>query len=271
MAPARLPPIITLTTDFGLMDHYAGTMKGVVLKICPDARIVDISHDIAPFSIAAGAYEIAQAAPYFPDGTIHVVVIDPGVGTSRKALLVAASGQYFVAPDNGVLSMIVAQDRTAEAREITNRDLWLKPHSSTFHGRDIFAPVAAALASGTANPEEVGPVLVKIELIPDLEPKEIAPGVWRGRLLSADRFGNAITNFKADAFPAIASGGFRMRFGDHEIDQFHPTFGDAPPGVPFAYFGSSGYLEAGVIEQSAAELLHARAGDSITLYVQSTL
>lgn len=271
MKPVRVPPIITLTTDFGLTDHYAGTMKGVLLKSCPDARIIDISHEIAPFSIIAGAYAIAQAAPYFPPGTIHVVVIDPGVGTLRKALVVEASGQYFVAPDNGVLSMIVAQDRSVEAREIVNRDLWLKPHSSTFHGRDIFAPVAAALASGEAMPKDVGPVLREIELIPDLEPKEIAPGVWRGTLLSVDRFGNAITNFKADPFAAIASGGFTIRMGDHEVDHFHSTFGDAPPGVPFAYFGSSGYLEVGMKQQSAAGLLHRHAGDSITLYVQRAL
>ena len=124
MKPPRVPPVITLTTDFGLADHYTGTMKGVLLKRCPDAQIVDISHNVAPFSIMAGAYTIAEAAPYFPSGTIHVVVIDPGVGTQRKALLVEACEQCFVAPDNGVLSMIVARDDASRAREIVNRSLW---------------------------------------------------------------------------------------------------------------------------------------------------
>src|SRR5438270_625263 len=200
MQPLRVPPIITLTTDFGLADHYVGTMKGVLLSRCPDARVVDISHDVPPFSVHAGAYAMDQAAPYFPSGTVHVIVIDPGVGTPRKALLVEALEQYFIAPDNGVVSMIYARDRSPKTREIANRDLWLPVLSHTFHGRDIFAPVAAAVASGAARPADVGPLISEIQLLTDFEPEEIVPHFWRGTVLSIDRFGNVITNFSVAAF-----------------------------------------------------------------------
>ncbi len=265
MSAPRVPPIITLTTDFGLLDHYAGTMKGVLLSRCPDARLVDISHEIKPFSIYAGAYAIDQAAPYFPRGTVHLVVVDPGVGTPRKALVIEALGQYFIAPDNGVLSMVIARDDLPKAREITNRELWLESPSSTFHGRDIFAPVAAAIASGKARPEDAGPILARIELLPDLQPEQIDNGTWRGKLLSIDRFGNTITNFKTAEFGVISSRRFSIACGRREVREFRSTFESAPEGQCFAYFGSSGYIELGVNQQSAAALLGASAGDWIAL------
>jgi S-adenosyl-L-methionine hydrolase (adenosine-forming) len=265
MKPFHPGPLVTLTTDFGLADHYVGTMKGVLLSRCPGLRIVDISHEIPPFSIHSGAYTIDQAAPYFPAGTVHVIVVDPGVGTARKPLLLQALGQYFIAPDNGVLSMIIGRDQKTKAREITNRELWLTSPSSTFHGRDIFAPVAAALASGAASAAKVGPILAKVELLPDLEARQIKPGQWEGKLLSIDRFGNAITNFSITAVSRLASSRFSLRIGRHPITTFETTFGDAPDGVCFAYFGSSGYVELAVKQQSAAALLNASAGDRVTL------
>ena len=265
MKPVHPGSLVTLTTDFGLADHYVGSMKGVLLSRCPGVRIIDISHDVPPFSIYSGAYTIDQAAPYFPAGTIHVIVIDPGVGTARKPILLEAMNQFFIAPDNGVLSMISARDAKAEARELTNRDLWLTSPSSTFHGRDIFAPVAAALASDVANAQKVGPILTKLELLPDLDARQIKPGRWEGKLLSIDRFGNAITNFRVDAFRKLPSSRFSMRVRKHGITTFKSTFGDAPEGVCFAYFGSSGYLELAVKQQSAAALLNASAGDRVTL------
>jgi S-adenosyl-L-methionine hydrolase (adenosine-forming) len=265
MKPFPPGPLVTLTTDFGLADHYVGTMKGVLLSRCPHIRIADISHEIAPFSIYSGAYTISQAAPYFPRGTIHVIVVDPGVGTPRKPLLLEALGQYFIAPDNGVLSMIIERDKKAKGREITNRDLWLSSPSSTFHGRDIFAPVAAAVASGTAQIKDVGPVLAGMELLKDLDPQQTKPGQWRGRLLSIDRFGNAITNFRAAAFSTIISGRFSLRAGRHRITNFQTTFGEAAKGVCFAYVGSSGYIELAAKEQSAATLLGVAPGDHVTL------
>jgi hypothetical protein len=261
------PPIIALTTDFGLADHYVGTMKGVLLSRCPEAQLVDISHEVRPFSIYAGAYAIDQAAPYFPPGTIHVVVIDPGVGTPRKPILAEALEQVFIAPDNGVLSLIFARDRNARAREITRRGLWLEPLSATFHGRDVFAATAGAIAFGAATPEDVGPELDEIEILPELEPVETEGGVWRGRILSIDRFGNVITNFPSVRFPEIAGERFRLSIGPHEIRKFRKTFGAAAPGECFAYFGSSGYAEIGVNRQSAAETLGAAPGRHIHLRV----
>jgi S-adenosyl-L-methionine hydrolase (adenosine-forming) len=265
MKPFHPGPLVTLTTDFGLADHYVGTMKGVLLSRCPGVRIIDISHEIPPFSIYSGAYTIDQAAPYFPFGTVHVIVVDPGVGTTRKPLLVEAFGQCFIAPDNGVLSMVMRRDATANARQITNRALWISSPSSTFHGRDIFAPVAAAVASGSVKPDEVGPTLAKIELLPDLDARQIKPRQWQGKLLSIDRFGNAITSFCSAAFPTLATSRFSLRIGNRRVTKFERTFGDAPNGLCFAYFGSSGYLEVGVREQSAAALLRARPGDPVIL------
>jgi S-adenosylmethionine hydrolase len=258
-------PIITLTTDFGLADHYVGTMKGVLLSGCPEGQIVDITHDIPPFALYAGAYAIDQAAPYFPPGTIHVVVVDPGVGTSRKPLLVEALGQLFIAPDNGVLSLIVARDSGAICREAANRRLWLPGPSSTFHGRDVFTPLAAALASGTARPEDAGPTIAKIELLPDIDPMETEPGVWCGKVLSIDRFGNLITNFK------VLRGSFSLTIGNSDITEFRQTFGEAAEGLIFAYPGSSGYLEVGMNRRSAAALLQVGPGDNITLRLRDTI
>ena len=164
--------------------------------------------------------------------------------------------------------MIVTRDAEAKAHEITNRDLWLNPSSSTFHGRDIFAPVAAALASGAADAEKVGPPLGKIKLLPNLDPCEIKPGLWEGKLLNIDRFGNVITNFSSAVFPRFASSRFSLRVGTHRITTFATTFGNAPDGVCFAYFGSSGYIELAVKQQSAAALLKASAGDRVSLRLE---
>lgn len=268
MSVSRVPPIITLTTDFGVADHYVGTMKGVILSRCPEARLIDISHEIPPFSIYSAAYTIDQAAPYFPAGTVHVIVVDPGVGTSRKGLCAEALGQFFVAPDNGVLSLVARRDKNLRTRELANRALWLPSPSSTFHGRDIFAPVAAAIASGSARPEDVGPIVSGIELLADLQPRQIEPGVWQARILSVDRFGNVITNLEASVFPQVATGRFAIEAGTHSVNTFSKTFGDAARGACFAFLGSSGYVELGMNQQSAAELLGISAGDSITLRFQ---
>jgi S-adenosylmethionine hydrolase len=270
MSVLRVPPIITLTTDFGLAEHYAGTMKGVILGRCPEARLVDISHEIPPFSIYSAAYAIDQAAPYFPAGTVHLIVVDPGVGTTRRPVCAEALGQLFVAPDNGVLSLVAMRDGNMRVRELANRELWLPSPSSTFHGRDIFAPVAAALANGSAQPEDVGRIVSGMELLADLQPLEIEPGVWRARILSVDRFGNAITNLEASKFLQIATGRFAIETGTHSVNIFSRTFGNAPRGVCFAFFGSSGYIELGMNQQSAGELLGVSAGDSITLRFEHT-
>ncbi len=258
-------PIITLTTDFGLQDHYVGAMKGVILNRCPQTQIADITHGIPLFSLYAGAYAIAQAAPFFPPGAIHVVVVDPGVGTDRKPLLVEFQEQFFIAPDNGVLSLVLARGGHSTAREITNREFWLPTPSSTFHGRDIFAPVAAALAGGIARPSDVGPTLDSIQQLPDLHPIEVKRSLWHGRILSIDRFGNVITNFRppADRFSLI--------IGQHVITELRQNFGAAAPDLLFAYLGSSGYVEVAMNQGNAAQILRAAAGDTITLHLRDTI
>ena len=267
MNSSRARPVVTLTTDFGLADHYVGTMKGVILSRCPEAQLVDISHEIPAFSIPAAAYAIAQAAPYFPPGTVHLVIVDPGVGTSRKPLCVEGFGQYFIAPDNGVLSFVLTRDAKAQARELSNRAFWLDSPSSTFHGRDIFAPSAAALASGAATPADLGPVLSRIETLPELEPEQLTETLWRATILSIDRFGNAITNLRRDRFYHVSFTPFTIEAGSSSITAFHETFGTAPPGEPFVYFGSSGYLEIGMNQHSAARALELRPGAHITFRV----
>ncbi len=266
MTPSPSSPVITLTTDFGLSDHYVGTMKGVLLSRCPGAILVDISHEIPPFSIYSGAYAIDQAFRYFPRGTVHLVVVDPGVGTARKAIAARVSGYTFVAPDNGVLSLVLSRYPDCCVREITNRAFWLEPVSDTFHGRDIFAPVAGSLAASPALFDEVGPACAAFTTLPDLEPQFISDGMWRGRVLTVDRFGNVITNFPVDRFQP---GAFHIETGREVVRIFCKTFGEAPAGVCFAYFGSSGFVELAINQQSAAHRLQIQPGDPVSLRIVS--
>ncbi len=258
------PPVLTLTTDFGIADHYVGTMKGVILRTCPGAQLIDISHEVPPYSLIAGAYVIAQAAPYFPDGTVHMVVIDPGVGTSRRAIVLEADDQVFVAPDNGVLSLVIAEETEFRAFEIVRRDLMLPVLSTTFHGRDIFAPVAAAVAQRLIKPEELGPELNDLILLPELAPQRIRRDWWHGRILSIDRFGNVITNFRLEN-TAILTKSFRLEIGNFFVEEFQTTFAHAPAGVLFAYLGSSNYIEVGLNRENAALYVGATVGQSISL------
>ena len=257
-----MQPIVTLTTDFGLSDHYVGAMKGVILQHAPTAQIVDITHASRAFCLLSAAYAIDQAAPFFPPSTIHVVVVDPGVGTARKALLVEAGGYRFLAPDNGILSLILGRFPDAVFRELTNPALFHQPVSSTFHGRDIFASVAAHLAGGDALPEDVGPAVNKIVLLPDLIPTRNPDNTWHGVVLSIDHFGNIITNFPTHH---LSSPGVIVRITGHCIAAIYPAFGHAPPHVCFAYQGSSGYLEVGINQESAAAKLNARPGTPVHL------
>ena len=204
--------IITLTTDFGLSDHYVGVMKGVILGIAPAARIVDISHQSSAYEIGEGAFLIAQAYRYFPKKTVHVIVVDPGVGTARRPILAEAAGQYFVAPDNGVLGMIFRQEKH-KVRVVTNARYFLKPVSQTFHGRDIFAPVGAHLAKGVA-PARMGK-LIQDYLRPALgAPERTGKHFWTGSVLKVDHFGNVVTNFRLSDIP---EGPFELVLGPHVV------------------------------------------------------
>jgi len=258
-------PILTLTTDFGLSDQFVGVMKGVILSICPQAQLVDISHAVAPFEISEGAYLIAQAYRYFPKKTVHVVVVDPGVGTSRRPILVEAAGQYFVAPDNGVLSMVYSQQK-AKARLIANEKYFLKPVSRTFHGRDIFAPVAAHLAAGVA-PARMGK-LIEDYLRPAFEkPQRAGKRTWVGRILKIDRFGNIVTNFHVNEFPDLERRDFSLSIGPRQIAVLAHNYAEYGPGEVFVIPGSTGYLEVSVSQGSAAKLLGCECGAPAELLI----
>lgn len=254
-------PILTLTTDFGLSDHYVGVMKGVILGICPDAQIVDISHQVSRYAIGEGAFTIAQAYRYFPPGTVHVAVVDPGVGSPRRPIVVEAAGQLFVGPDNGVFGMIFAGEKH-EVRLIRNRRYFREPVSHTFHGRDIFAPVAAHLASGVA-PSRMGKVIADYVRPPFERPRQTGARTWTGQILNVDRFGNVITNFHADDFPALE----QISIGRGKARRLVRSYTEAGAGELVAIAGSSGYLEVSVNQGSAAEKIGCRAGGACHIRV----
>jgi S-adenosylmethionine hydrolase len=248
-----------------LSDHYVGAMKGVILSICPQAQIVDISHEVTPFETAEGAFTVSQAYRCFPKRTTHVVVVDPGVGTARRPILMEAGGQDFVAPDNGVLAMIYAQERH-KVRLISNTGYFREPVSRTFHGRDIFAPVAAHIAAGVA-PSRMGKIIHDY-LRPEFEkPQPSGKRSWSGRVLKIDRFGNLITNFHEREFPALDQKSFSLAIGMAEIVRMSRTYAEAKPGELFAIMGSSGYLEVSVNRGSAAKQVGCQAGSVAELTI----
>jgi hypothetical protein len=229
-------PVITLLTDFGLLDPYVGIMKGVILGICPDARIVDLTHDVIPYQILQAAFLLEQSWPYFPAGTIHVVVVDPGVGTARRPLLMEAGGHYFIGPDNGVFSLL----KPTAIYELMPDG---PPASNTFHGRDVFAPAAARLVLG-----EVGakPVAGYVRLAVDPE-----------TVLHIDRFGNVITGLKAAGFHGTVTANGTL------VQRRVATYADAPMGELFLIEGSSGHLEIALNQGSAAERLGVGVGSAL--------
>ncbi len=257
-------PAITLTTDFGQMDSYVGAMKGVILGICPQAEMVDISHQIQPQAVLQAAYVLSTAASYFPPGTVHLVVVDPGVGSERRPVAVETGRATYVGPDNGVFGLALAQDPARRAVHLTDPRYQLSPVSATFHGRDIFAPAAAHLACGTAL-EELGEPLALSELVdlPVASPQPQPGGGWQCTILHVDRFGNLITDFQIPP----GSTGFRVGLGRRWLEQISRTFTDVEPGKLVAYAGSSGYLEIAVRGGSAAEFLSLDAGDPVQVEV----
>jgi len=256
---------ITLTTDFGLSDHFVGIMKGVIADIAPKARVIDITHEIAPYDINEAAFVIAQAWRYFPKGAIHVVVVDPGVGSARRPILAESGGQYFVAPDNGVLSMIYASG-PHKVRVISNPKAFRKEISRTFHGRDVFAPAAAHLAAGM-KPAQFGKIIQDAVRSWIPQPARGANGMWRGTILKVDRFGNLITNFHIDRFEAIKTHAFEFRLGNERIHRLALTYSETAIGEMFAIVGSSGYLELAANQASIAARLGFSAGAQVELEI----
>jgi S-adenosylmethionine hydrolase len=256
-------PIITLTTDFGLSDHFAGTLKGVILGVEPRARLVDLSHEIAPYAIMEAAFVISQAYRFFPPKTVHLIVVDPGVGTERRPILAEAAGQYFVAPDNGVLSLVYAAEKH-KVRAITAGQFFLRPVSRTFQGRDVFAPVAAHLAAGIL-PARFGKLISDYVTGEFAEPVPAGKDVWTGRVLKIDRFGNLITNFPAARFHPL-----EMRLGRRKVRRTVSSYAEGRTGELFVIAGSSGYLEIAMNQGSAAKATGCAAGAEVILTLQAS-
>ncbi|BDC52548.1 hypothetical protein F183_A48630 [Bryobacterales bacterium F-183] len=247
-------PVITLTTDFGLSDHFVGTMKGVIAGIAPKSTVIDICHLVTPHNIAEGAFVLSQAYRYFPKGTIHVAVVDPGVGTQRRPILAQANGQYFIGPDNGIFSFL----EKVKVRAIENTRYFLPAQSSTFHGRDIFAPSAAHLAAGQ-KPKSFGP-LINDPVTIDLFPKQLTRKKWTGLVLKVDHFGNLITNL-----PATLGRVKQLTIADRTLTETAATYQQMSDTTPTLIAGSSGYFEVSVRQGSAQAALGCGAGTPLEL------
>jgi len=265
-------PVISLTTDFGLVDPFVGTMKGVIAGICPAAQVIDVTHSISPFDILEGALAIWQAWRYFPADTVHVVVVDPGVGSARQPILSRLGEFWFIAPDNGVLTLVErAVRRTGgaiEHRGIQNPQYRLPAPSHTFHGRDIFAPAAAHLAlqieRGEVDADSFGPVVESLIQLPVPEPVHLPDGSVEGVILKADRFGNLLTNIAANELTEV-SAGWTLAIGDRLITRFCRYYAEGKPGEVFGIVGSSGLLEIAMNRGSARDEIALEPGNKLRL------
>ncbi len=261
-------PIITLTTDFGFNDHFVGTIKGVILDIAPEAEIVDICHSVQAFDVLDGALTLAQAYSYFPAGTVHLVVVDPGVGTARRPIVVTTERHHFVAPDNGVLSLIYAREERLHVRHVTAEHYYLQPVSNTFHARDIFAPVTAYLAKGV-DPLKFGEEISDFVRFNAPKPKPDG-NTLRGVVLKVDRFGNLITNITPQDAPMLFEAEpapFKILVGKHEITEVKMNYAQGAPGEVFGVLGSMGYLEIAANRGSAAQTVGAGKGSDVSIVV----
>jgi S-adenosylmethionine hydrolase len=257
--------IITLTTDFGLKDPYAAEIKAAILSICPNAVIIDITHEIAKFNIRMGAYVLASAVPYFPKGAVHVAVVDPGVGTRRRPIVIQTSQGFFVGPDNGLLVFAAEKQGIMRIHELANPRFMLPKVSNTFHGRDIFAPAAAHLMNGV-KPAEFGPE-VREAAKPEFAKVTRRNGLLVGEVLHVDGFGNIITNIKEkEVAQSHVKGAVSVELPSGKLKlKFCKAYGETKPHEPLALIGSHGFLEIALNQGSAAEKFKTKAGDSVTI------
>lgn len=257
---------ITLLTDFGAQDVFVGILRGVILSIAPEARIVDLTHLIPPQDVRQGARALARAAPYFPAGTIHLAVVDPGVGSARRPLGARLGPHFFVGPDNGLVTLLVRRaQRTQESCDFVHldrREYWLNEVSHIFHGRDIFAPVAAHLARGVLLADLGSPVSDPV-LLEFAEPQVTARGL-RGEVTSIDHFGNVLTNIEPEHLGELRI--LRVRIGEVEILGLARTFGERPPGELLALWSSDGHLCLAEANGNAARRLGARPGEAVEVF-----
>ncbi len=276
-------PIITLLTDFGDQDGYAGVMKGVILSIAPGVRLIDITHQVQPQDIQQAAHILGSTYRYFPSHTIHVVVVDPGVGGPRRAIALETPRGRFVAPDNGVLTCVLQQEPSWQAVVLDQPAYWLPNPSHTFHGRDIFSPVAAHLANGVPL-QQLGSPVENLTLLPQ-PPLEVLPNAIRGQVIRIDRFGNALTNIMRLRWlddrtvefrplnPSLIPGGAlrfdahkaRITFGWHTLNGLRQTYSQVAVGQPAALIGSTDGLEIAVNQGNAADMLAINVGDTVAL------
>jgi S-adenosyl-L-methionine hydrolase (adenosine-forming) len=259
--------LITLTTDFGLNDHFIGTVKGVLLNIVPDGRIVDICHSVQAFDVLDGALTISQAYSYFPSGTIHMVIVDPGVGTARRPIILTTDRYQFVAPDNGVLSMVYDREERLSVRHVTAEHYYLQPVSNTFHARDIFAPITAYLAKGV-DPDRFGEEVTDYVRFAAPRPKPADGNTLRGVVLKVDRFGNLVTNITPQDAPALFGENppeFKIAVGKREVTEMHSAYAQGAPGEVFAILGSMGFLEIAANRAAAAQILAIGKGSEVSL------
>lgn len=257
-----LVPLITLLTDFGHGSPYVAAMKGVMLSIEPGLTLVDLTHDVPPQNVRYGALVLEEVAERFPAETIHVAVVDPGVGTDRPIVLARIGQQWFIAPDNGLLSRMAMRSPPSQIVRLANAGYWLEPVSKTFHGRDIMAPVAARLAQGLA-PAEFGPAHARLLMLDWSEPR-LLPHMLEAEVLMVDSFGNLVTNVTG-SFLEQSAAGRKPIVACHqsETSEFCHTYGDRPSGTLVSLIGSTGRLELAVVDGSAAERLHAKTGDRV--------
>lgn len=257
---------ISLLTDFGLVDHFVGVMKGVILKINPAASVVDICNEVKPQGIFDAAFLLRNSYAYFPNGTVHLVVVDPGVGTERKAVIVKTKNYFFVGPDNGVLDLALKEEKPTKIIHITNDKYFLKPVSDTFHGRDIFAPVAAYLSKG----KSLSNFGKKIGFLKNLEFPDLCydEKKLKGEVVYIDRFGNLITNIDSRALEKFIKGNkFIIKISGCTLDKLSRGYSEAGTDAPLALIGSFGFLEVSVNIGSASAYFSARKGTAVEVEI----
>ena len=258
---------ITLTTDFGVSDHYVGAMKGVVYSINPSAKVVDISHAVSSYDILDGALTIAQAYSYFPPDTIHVVVVDPGVGSARRPIVARTEKYFFVAPDNGVLSLAFEREQRVHVHEITSEHYFLQPVSQTFHGRDVFAAVAGWLSKGVEF-FNLGSEITDYVRFRMPRPTRGENGAIQGVVLKVDKFGNVVTNISPQDAPQLFAAEpppFKILISKHEITSMKRAYTDGAPGEVFGMLGSMGFLDLSTNRGSAARALEVGKGTEVVV------
>ena len=260
------PPIITLLTDFGTKDHYVASMKGVILSINPQCTLIDITHQVSPHDIQEGAFLLANSYSYFPKGTIHLSIVDPGVGGIRKPILLVTPHHFFIGPDNGLFTLVAQREKVKKVVVLTHKKYFLPKLSTTFHGRDIFAPVAAHLSLGI-KPHVFGYEIDSVKKL-GFETSVVKERKLLGKIVHIDTFGNLVSNIDEKIFVRVTKGHpYLIWVGKNKIHGLRKGYWEGKPGVPMALFGSSGYLEISMKKKNAQKALKVKRGDSVRVEI----